>query len=153
WDEKQTQLVFFSSRAEAKATPPKYRVYHWQRQSAAAARDAALRLAVDLVRPAPGQRAQDRLLNVGLNAHQLRETQAVELLGTNPTGLKDGFALSERGGLSFTAAGDRLLFSVAPVKAEAKPAAAGDRAVFDLWHWKDDFIQPMQKVKALQDQN
>src|SRR5262249_59625321 len=32
WDEKQTQLAFLSSRDDAASTPPKYKVYHWQRK-------------------------------------------------------------------------------------------------------------------------
>src|SRR5262249_55302217 len=33
------------------------------------------------------------------------------------------------------------------------PAADNGKVVVDLWHWKDEYIQPMQKVRATNDQN
>src|SRR6185503_7420300 len=43
-----------------------------------------------------------------------------------------------------------------PPEAEPDPAENAnpdDKVSVDLWHWKDDFIQPMQKVRANQDRN
>src|SRR5262249_15117972 len=55
----------------------------------------------------------------------------------------------------FSKDGEHLFFGCAPVLAEkrADPALAEDRAAFDLWHWRDDYIQPMQKVRAETDRN
>ena len=38
-----------------------------------------------------------------------------------------------------------------PVQPAGPPAAADDKVLADLWHWKDDYVQPMQKVRAAQD--
>jgi dipeptidyl aminopeptidase/acylaminoacyl peptidase len=85
---------------------------------------------------------------------------AVELVSTETPSFKKGSVISERGGLSFSQDGAKLFFGVAPPQQEqnpeeaAAPATPDDEKVsVDLWHWKDDFIQPMQKVRAVQDRN
>ena len=59
--------------------------------------------------------------------------------------------------ISFSLDGSRLFLAVAPTpepeKDEAEEVAAEEKVVVDLWHWKDDYIQPMQKVRAEQDRN
>ncbi len=54
-------------------------------------------------------------------------------------------SVSPHGSLTFSSTGQRLFYGL-PVP-EPKPAA-GNGAVFDLWHYADDFIQPMQQVRA-----
>ncbi|MGH9672777.1 MAG: hypothetical protein ACRD44_06305 [Bryobacteraceae bacterium] len=42
----------------------------------------------------------------------------------------------------------------APGEGEAAaPAAREGRVLADLWHWKDDYVQPMQRVRANQERN
>ena len=152
WDEKQSRLAFFHADPvppSATATPPpaKNRAYLWLRDKA---------------------------------------EPAVEIIPHVPAGLKAGYTLAERGGLSFSADGLKLGVSVGPAppeakveaKGEAAPAprptvapptrapggrgagprpaagatpAADDKVELDLWHWKDEAIQPMQKVRSAQD--
>jgi dipeptidyl aminopeptidase/acylaminoacyl peptidase len=54
--------------------------------------------------------------------------------------------------LTFTADGERLFYGVParPDKAREEKAD-GESAVYDLWHYRDDFIQPMQRVRAKQE--
>src|SRR5947207_9217935 len=62
---------------------------------------------------------------------------------------------ADRGTLSFSKDGTRVFFAVAPPQPEKKddPDAAEEKAVVDLWSYKDDYIQPMQKVRAERERN
>jgi dipeptidyl aminopeptidase/acylaminoacyl peptidase len=82
-----------------------------------------------------------------------RKPGAAKTVVTNPSaGLGDGLRISERGNLDFSKDGSRLFFSTAPPKPEAKKES-GERVNYDLWHWKDEVIQPMQKIRASQERN
>src|SRR5262249_5672095 len=67
---------------------------------------------------------------------------------------RPGLVLSDRGPLTFSQDGSRLFLGVAPPPEPEKAddaAAAEDKVVVDLWHWKDDYVQPMQKARAEQE--
>ncbi len=85
------------------------------------------------------------------------EAKAGELVAAETAGFRSGMVISERGGLSFSQDGSRLFLSAAPPpEPEKDPNAAtpdDEKVVADLWHWKDDYIQPMQKVRATQEAN
>ena len=139
WDEKQTQLVFFSDKEDAAAAKPKFKIYHWDRTST--------------VKP------------VGAGGADV----AVNLLDSTPPGIRAGWSITDRGTVSFSPDGSRLYVSTAPEREAEKsdPAAVGrignpsygaapadeNKVVVDLWHYKDELIQPMQKVRAGQEQN
>ncbi|MFN9296111.1 MAG: S9 family peptidase [Acidobacteriota bacterium] len=55
--------------------------------------------------------------------------------------------LAERGTLDFSRDGARLFFPTAPPRPAPTPDN-GPKINYDLWHWKDDAIQPIQKVRA-----
>jgi dipeptidyl aminopeptidase/acylaminoacyl peptidase len=82
-------------------------------------------------------------------------TAAQELVSAAAAGFRKEFLISDKGAVSFSRDGRRLYFGSAPQRAERKPDAtpADDRPSVDLWHWKDDFIQPMQKVRATAERN
>jgi dipeptidyl aminopeptidase/acylaminoacyl peptidase len=118
WDEDQTQLVLLSDRDDAASTQPRFKLYRWDRKSAAAA----------------------------------------ELVSTATQNFKPGYVISERGPINFSLDGRKVFFGVAPPvepeKEEGEDTTPDDEKVsLDLWHWKDDFIQPMQKVRATQERN
>jgi acetyl esterase/lipase len=128
WDEKQSHLAFFVDRSTSAKEPGTLSLYMWDRGGN--------------TKPAtPG------------------EPLAIEVLNSKmTTGLKDGCVLIERGGLSFSEDGSKLFLGVAPPapppekETPAKtPGAKDDTVIVELWHWKDDFIQPMQKARGLQD--
>jgi dipeptidyl aminopeptidase/acylaminoacyl peptidase len=122
FDEKQTQMVFLSDRDDAAAKQPKWKLYRWDRRAAAA-----------------------------------------ELVSGQTPGLKNGFAISDRGALSFSSDGARLYLGVAVPAPEPKAGAADastvadtaasteDKAVVDVWSYKDDFLQTVQKIRATRD--
>ena len=116
WDEKQTQLAFVSDRDDAASKQPKWKLYGWDRHSAAAA----------------------------------------ELASASTPGFRSEFVISDKGNLSFSKDGSRIYFGCAP-PTPAKPANADanpdDKASVDLWSYKDDYINPIQKVRAARDRN
>lgn len=85
------------------------------------------------------------------------EPKASELVSVETPGFTPNMVISERGGISFTQDGSRLFLGVAPApEPEKDPDAAipdDEKVVADLWHWKDDYIQPMQKVRVEQVRN
>ncbi|HEY2011849.1 MAG TPA: prolyl oligopeptidase family serine peptidase [Bryobacteraceae bacterium] len=83
---------------------------------------------------------------------------ATELASADTPGFRKGFAISDKGTLSFSKDGTRLFFACAPTPAEKKDdpaadAATGEKAVVDLWSYKDDYIQPIQKIRAARDRD
>jgi len=122
WDFAQKQMAFLSDRDDAGAKPPKYKVYLWDRQGRTAA----------------------------------------ELVSEATPGFRSGYAIFERGTVNFSRDGSRLFLSAAPVGtvaaaendtpiSTATPGPNEEKVVADLWRWNDDYIQPMQKVRAAQE--
>lgn len=122
WDFSQKQLAFLSDRDDAAAKPPKYKVYLWDRKS----------------------------------------SNAAELVSEATPGFRQGYAIFERGTMTFSRDGSRLFLSAAPVGtvaaaesdtpiSTATPGPNEEKVVADLWRWNDDYIQPMQKVRAAQE--
>jgi dipeptidyl aminopeptidase/acylaminoacyl peptidase len=149
WDEKQTQLAFLTTRDDAGSTRPRYSVYHWQRNGMVVAT------------PQKGATAANGAPKSGTPASPPPKDKsdavgpAGQLIPADFAGLKTGWSISDRGGLTFSADSSRLYLATAPAAREAaksdKPPE--ERVLVDLWHWKDEFIQPMQKVRGGRDAN
>ncbi|MDQ6705618.1 MAG: hypothetical protein M3Z85_06605, partial [Acidobacteriota bacterium] len=108
WDEKQTTVAFLSDRDDAAAKQPAFKIYLWDRKSAAAS----------------------------------------EAVSRTTAGFRSEFAISDKSLPTFSKDGQRLFFGTAPPPAIERTIPLEDRVSMDLWHWKDDYIQPMQKVRA-----
>ena len=82
---------------------------------------------------------------------------AAVLASAGMPGFRQEFVISDKGNLSFSRDGTRLFFPCAPPtpekKDDAADAAGDDKAVVDLWSYQDDYIQPIQKVRAERDRN
>ncbi len=82
---------------------------------------------------------------------------AVELVSSSTPGMPQGMVVSDKGPLAFTRDGRALLVPAAPApppeKDPAQQPPADERVLMDLWHYQDDFVQPMQKVRANRDRN
>ena len=86
-----------------------------------------------------------------------KDPQAAEIVSWQTDGFRQDFVISDKGNLSFSLDGSRLFFGTAPPQEAEKSAddeiPADEKVLVDLWHWKDDYIQPIQKIRAEQDRN
>jgi dipeptidyl aminopeptidase/acylaminoacyl peptidase len=82
---------------------------------------------------------------------------ATEVVSPKTEGFRPDYVVSEKGSLAFSYDGSRLFISSAPTPdPEPDPANAiadEDKVNLDLWHWKDEYIQPTQKVRAIVDRD
>jgi dipeptidyl aminopeptidase/acylaminoacyl peptidase len=139
WDEKQAQLVFFHAHTptppSGSTTPqaPTVRICHWK--PAASSASAFLRSA------AAGA------AGLALTALSATLPAATDLVPAGKPALRPGHDFSDQGELSFSPDGRMVLFGVARPPAPKQPAAGGEKAIVELWHYRDDFIQSMQKAR------
>ncbi|HYW41615.1 MAG TPA: prolyl oligopeptidase family serine peptidase [Bryobacteraceae bacterium] len=86
-----------------------------------------------------------------------RGTTATVLASADMPGFRKEFEISDKGNLSFSKDGRRVFFACAPPAPEKKDDAADgssdDKAAVDLWSYKDDYIQPIQKVRAARERD
>ncbi|HEY2015823.1 MAG TPA: hypothetical protein VGH38_20110, partial [Bryobacteraceae bacterium] len=91
-----------------------------------------------------------------------RSGAPAEAVSTATAGFRAGYGILDRGPISFSRDGSRLFLSCAPLEEiaalekEAPPPApvpSDDKVQADLWSWRDDYVQPMQKVRAAQDRS
>jgi dipeptidyl aminopeptidase/acylaminoacyl peptidase len=81
------------------------------------------------------------------------------LASADMPGFRKEFVISDKGALNFSKDGKRVFFACAPPPPEKKDDAAAadgsseDKAIVDLWSYKDDYIQPIQKVRAARDRD
>jgi dipeptidyl aminopeptidase/acylaminoacyl peptidase len=133
WDEEQTELAFISDRDDAEAKQPKFKIYLWERGSAA---------------PLAG--GSDRN-----HATTAVPPVATEVVSNSSPGFRKDFVVSDKANLSFSLDGSRLFLGAAPPPEPEKSAdedvSADDKVLVDLWHWKEDYIQPIQKLRAEQE--
>ncbi len=155
WDEDQTELAFISDRDDADARQPKFKVYLWERGSG--------------VMKGGGSSRTNRGPQVGSplgvvdsegadRNHTARNvTSATEIVSTSSPGFRKDFVVSEKATLGFSLDGTHLFLGAAPpAPPEKNPdedVPADEKVLVDLWHWKDDYIQPIQRVRAEQDRN
>jgi dipeptidyl aminopeptidase/acylaminoacyl peptidase len=82
---------------------------------------------------------------------------AVAVVTSAMPGFQENVELSDKGTVAFSRDGERIFFGCAPVSPDVSEENAGksagedEKVLVDLWHWKDDYIQPMQKVRAERD--
>jgi len=86
-----------------------------------------------------------------------RSPRAEEIVSSSNSSFRPGMVISDRAAVNFSLDGTKVFFGVGPApEPDPDPASnanTDDKVSVDLWHWKDDFIQPMQKVRANQERN
>ncbi len=168
WDEKQNRLAFFYDDSQIPSptiappphpagtaigtsiggtpvppTPPRYRVFVWDRTATGAK---------PIARVPIGTVGGFGAITAQVVAANAPTTDAVsQVFGPDTPGLKKGWALSGNT-LSFSQDGTKLYVATAPERAPQTPTTPDDIQL-DLWHWKDGALQPMQKLQAAQDRN
>jgi dipeptidyl aminopeptidase/acylaminoacyl peptidase len=87
----------------------------------------------------------------------LKDPQAAEIVSTSSPGFPKEMVISERANLNFSLDGSHLFLGSAPPpepeKSPDEEVPADEKVLVDLWRWKDDYVQPIQKVRAEQDRN
>lgn len=81
---------------------------------------------------------------------------ASETVSAATPGFRQEYVLSDKGNLSFSRDGGRIFFGVAlppPPEKKADDVPDDDKAHVELWSYKDDYIEPIQKVRAERDRN
>ena len=82
---------------------------------------------------------------------------ATELVSAATPGFPQGMVVGEKGTLAFSRDGKKLYVpSAAPPTAPRDPKsepASEDKVTMDLWRWNDDYVQPMQRIRANQERN
>jgi dipeptidyl aminopeptidase/acylaminoacyl peptidase len=78
---------------------------------------------------------------------------ADEVLGPTTPGLRTNWSFAG-GSLAFSADGNRLFVNTAPKRSPEPPATPPrpDDFTLEIWHWKDERLQPAQKLQASADQ-
>ncbi|MCY7387004.1 MAG: prolyl oligopeptidase family serine peptidase, partial [Burkholderiales bacterium] len=85
---------------------------------------------------------------------------AKERVSPGTGGFPTGMTLSDKGDkntLAFSRDGKKLYVPVAPPGKPPRAPDSGpndhDKVIADLWRWNDDLVQPMQKIRAVQERN
>lgn len=81
----------------------------------------------------------------------VRSSAATRLLVSDASEFPDGWLISGKANLTVAKGGERIFFGTAPVEPAPAPRDEipdDERVSVDLWSWKDDYIQPMQKIRA-----
>jgi dipeptidyl aminopeptidase/acylaminoacyl peptidase len=176
WDEEQTELAFISDRDDQAAKQPKFKVYMWERASgvpiASAGSTPSSTGSSPTVREGSGGNPTVRegsggnptvregsggnpTVREGAKNHATAPPVATEIVSNSSPGFRKDFVVSDKANLSFSLDGSRLFLGASPPPEPEKNAdeniPADEKVLVDLWHWKDDYIQPIQKVRAEQE--
>lgn len=75
--------------------------------------------------------------------------QAKVLIDDNIKGLEEGWKISKNRALLVSKSGKRLFFGIAPILPEKDTSIVeSEVAKLDIWHYKDDYVQPVQLKNA-----
>ena len=140
WDEDQTELAFISDRDDQESKQPKFKVYLWNRSSRATVVEG------DGSSPTTKEGSdRNHATNTVINS-------ATEIVSTSSAGFRKDFVVSEKATLGFSLDGSHLFLGAAPPpEPERNPdegVPADEKVLVDLWHWKDDYVQPIQRIRA-----
>jgi dipeptidyl aminopeptidase/acylaminoacyl peptidase len=153
WDRPSQQLAFFSDRDDVATRPVPARDATADAAKSEATPEPAQRTAT----PAQGANRREPPTISKVYYWDRKAASAVEVVSSSTPGFPKEMIVSDKGVLAFSRDGKRLLI---PAGAPPKPELdekdlppADERVVADLWHWQDDFVQPMQKVQANRERN
>ena len=95
--------------------------------------------------------AQASAAQFSLYTWDRRASAAEKVLSDKSPGVPQGWTISSKASLAIAKGGTRIFLGTAP-RHESTYASTNtpedDRVSVDLWSWRDDYIQPMQKIRA-----
>lgn len=176
WDEKQSKLAFLYDNTGVSTDPkvappprpvgwfpapvqPKWRVFVWDRASKAPAVGKL---------PTASLGGFAALVSVAVAAvDQAPAAPATQVFGPDTPGQRPGWSVAATSPLAFSPDGSKLYLTTGPAREPVAPQtpaptspvgpagrlANDDKVDLDIWHWKDAYIQPMQKVRGDPDRN
>ncbi|RYY59482.1 MAG: S9 family peptidase, partial [Chitinophagaceae bacterium] len=84
--------------------------------------------------------------------HKAGQDSAVMLVDKSSVGMKLGMTVSEFGKLEFSKSGRRLFFNTSEIQpAKDTSLVEIDLVRLDVWHYKDDYLQPVQLNRLTRD--
>lgn len=101
--------------------------------------------------PDPGSEKRESAAGYQLFTWDRKSPSALLLADQRASGLAPGFVISNKAPLSVSKGGRFVFFGTAPELSSSRSVdktPADEKVSVDLWAWNDDFIQPMQKVRA-----
>jgi dienelactone hydrolase len=90
----------------------------------------------------------DSSLNAGYQLYSwlLGESSARVLIDSADSNLPLNYGISKYTDLHYSGSGERLFFGIAEIQEEREDSLlAEEKYSLDVWHWKDNYIQPQQK--------
>ncbi len=77
---------------------------------------------------------------------------ATAVVDNKNSGIEKGLIVSENARLNFSKSGNRLIFGTAPIQAPKDTTLVDmDLVKLDVWHYKDDYVQPIQLIRLKRD--
>ena len=96
-------------------------------------------------------KAAEKLINIYF--FKKGDTKPVLMADAHSKGLPKGWIISQNRTLAINKAGTRLFFGIAPKPLEKDTTLVDfETAKLDIWHYNDDYVQPVQLVRLQQDQ-
>ncbi len=84
--------------------------------------------------------------------YDLEKQPKKAVLSVSDVGFPEGFVISEKGRISFSADGKSVALGIKEQEVKVK-MSKDTIANVDVWHWKDEYIQSVQIVRANRDKN
>lgn len=82
-----------------------------------------------------------------------QQDSAIVLVDQSISGMPNNWTVSGDGSLTFSKNSKRLFFGLAPIpKVKDTTLVEFETAKLDIWHWQDDYLQPMQLNNLKRDQ-
>ncbi|SFC70977.1 Prolyl oligopeptidase family protein [Parapedobacter composti] len=82
------------------------------------------------------------------------QDSAIIIAHPDTHGVPQGWHISGEGSVRFSKSGDKLFFGIAPIPpVKDTTLVEFEHAKVDIWHWKDDYLQPQQLVNLRRTQN
>ncbi|MGK6351142.1 prolyl oligopeptidase family serine peptidase [Parapedobacter sp. DT-150] len=79
---------------------------------------------------------------------------AIIIADSKTNGIPQQWSVSGEGNVRFSKNGEKLFFGIAPIPpVKDTTLVEFEHAKVDIWHWKDDYLQPQQLVNLRREQN